>query len=134
MPYRATLVSILMALAIAASPGPPMLTVRLYPLHASSEHGTATITQRGSGLIITILVTGTPSGASQQFVHFHRGTCEHIAVPAVYELEPIRNGRSTTELTDIGFETLIHGEYSIVVHETLSHGSPHVACGTVAGA
>jgi len=111
----------------------PTFTLRLYPLHASNEHGTATITQRGSGLIITILVTGAPSGAPQ-FVHFHRGTCEHIASPAVYELEPIRNGHSTTQLTDVGFEALMHGEYAIVIHETLSHSSPHVACGTVAGA
>ncbi|MGC9991643.1 MAG: hypothetical protein ABSD52_04465 [Candidatus Cybelea sp.] len=134
MPYRARLVSILMTLAIAASPGPPTLTVSLYPLHGSNERGTATITQRGSGLIITIHVTGTTSGASPQFAHFHRGTCEHIATPTVYELEPIRNGQSTTQLTDIGFEALIHGEYSIVIHKTLSHGSPHVSCGTVAGA
>jgi|SRR5579862_7825040 len=134
MPYRAMLVSMLLALTIAASPGPPTLTVPLHPLHASNERGTATIAQRGSGLIITIRVTGTPSGASPQFVHFHRGTCEHVAAPTVYELEPIRNGRSTTQLTDIGFEALIHGEYSIVIHATSSPSSPHVACGTVAGA
>jgi hypothetical protein len=133
MPYRTLLLSILMTLTIAASPGPATLTLTLYPLHGSNERGTATIAQRGSGLIVTIVVTGVPSGATQ-FAHFHRGTCEHIAASTVYELEPIRNGRSTTHLTDIGFEALVHGEYSIVVHQTTSHDSPHVACATVAGA
>ena len=118
--------------AIAAS-APPTIKLDLLPLHGSRERGTATLTPRGTGLIISIEVVGAGSGATQ-FAHFHRGTCEHIESPAVYELQPVRNGRSTTTLETVSLDSLIHGTYSILIHKTLSHTSPHVACGTVAGA
>ena len=119
--------------ALGATPGPQTLDIRLDPLGASREHGKATLLQRGSGLMVTVVVTGGPTGVSQ-FAHFHKGACEHIAAATVYELNPIRNGHSTTLLTDVSFGDLVRGTYSIVIHKTSSHGSPHVACGTISGA
>lgn len=110
---------------------PPTITPHLLPLHGSSERGTATLTPLGTGLIIAIKMVGA---AHPQYAHFHRGTCEHIEATAVYELQPIRNGRSTTTLTTVSLDMLLHGTYSILIHEALSHASPHVACAAVAGA
>jgi hypothetical protein len=130
---RAALICLAFTLALGATPGPQTLDIRLNPLGASREHGTATLVQHGSGLVVTVVVTGGASGVVQ-FAHFHRGTCEHIAASTIYELNPIRNGHSTTLLVDVGFEDLLHGTYSVVIHKTLSHASPHVACGTISGA
>jgi hypothetical protein len=130
---RAALICLGFTLALGATPGPLTLDVRLDPLGGSREHGKATLVQHGSGLIVTVDVTGGASGVTQ-YAHFHRGTCEHIAASTTYELNPIRNGHSTTLLMDVGLEDLLHATYSVVIHKTSSHSSPHVACGMISGA
>lgn len=130
--FRAPAIVLTLAAAlIAATPLQP-LKVRLYPLKGSHEAGTATIVQRGSNVIVTIEVTGMGSG-SVQFAHLHRGTCEHIEAPTMYELKPVTGGHSTTRLSDITLATFSRATYSILIHKSASHSAPHVACGTISG-
>lgn len=130
---RTIVIGLTLAGATAAL-APSTIEVRLSPMHGSGEHGVATLTPRGTGLIVSIVMAGTKPGAPAQFAHFHRGTCEHVESPSVYELQPVRNGRSTTTLEAVSLDMLLHGTYSILIHETLSHTSAHVACGTISGA
>lgn len=129
---RAIVIGLTLTGVIAASP-PPAINVNLVPLHGSGERGKATLMARGTGLVITIEMVGAGPGATQ-FAHFHRGTCEHVESPAVYELQPVHNGRSTTTLETVSLEMLLHGTYSILIHKTSAHTSAHVSCGTIAGA
>lgn len=129
---RAIAIGLTLTVALAVS-SPPTIKLDLLPLHGSGEHGTATLTPHGTSLIISIQMVGLPP-ETIQYAHFHKGTCEHIESPVVYELQPIRNGRSTTTLESVSLDMLLRGTYSILIHKTSSHTSPHVACGTVAGA
>jgi hypothetical protein len=131
---RFTLVAGLFALAVGAAPGGQVLKVRIFPINGSSESGMATLTPRGTDVVISIAVAGLQPGVREQFAHLHKGTCEHVAAPTIYVLQPVRNGRSTTRLQDVGLEKLIHGTYSVLIHASSSPNSAHVACGTVSGA
>lgn len=133
MLFRGAVAAATFAVAIAATPESQTLKVRLYPMYGSAVRGTATIVQRGTDVLVNIDLVGTARGTAQ-FAHLHRGTCEHVAASTVYELQPIRNGRSTTRLTDVDIVVFTHRTYSILIHKTLSRGSAHVACGTISGA
>lgn len=130
---RTLLFFALLPLLAAASRSTQPMQVRLSPMNGSGLHGIASLTPRGSGLVVTIVLYGTAVQGGARFAHFHRGTCERVSSPAMYVLEPVRNGRSTTRLPDVGLEQLVHGTYSVLIHASLSHASPHVACGTIAG-
>ncbi|HLI96882.1 MAG TPA: hypothetical protein VKT72_12445 [Candidatus Baltobacteraceae bacterium] len=119
---------------IAASPPLQPVEVRLSPMGGSGVRGLATLTPRGTGIIVTIVLYGPQAKGQVRFAHFHRGTCERVSSPTMYVLAPIRNGRSTTRLLDVGLEQLLHGTYSVLVHASSSRVSKHVACGTIAGA
>lgn len=132
--FRAPVIVVTLAVVLAATTQLRPLNVRLYALNGSHEHGTATIVQRGSNVIVTIEVTGAEAGTESQFAHLHRGTCEHIEAPTMYVLEPVRNGHSTTRITDVTLATFTRATYSILIHKTASHSASHVACGTISGA
>lgn len=124
----------LTAVWIGAAPQLQPLKVRLYAVNGSHEAGVATIVQRGSNVIITIDVTGAQTGSASQFAHLHRGTCEHIEAPTMYELQPVVGGHSKTRIPDVTLATFTRATYSILIHKSASHSAPHVACGTISGA
>jgi hypothetical protein len=103
-------------------------TIPLRSQYGFRQHGEAVLTETGRNLTIAITVNMTP-GEAPEFVHIHRGSCAHLGSPMSYDLEPIRNGRSTTVLQNAGFASFAGGPYSIVVHRTLAHVSMHIACG-----
>lgn len=134
LPYRGrmlcrTAVFIATSLAmVSAAPAAQTRTVLLYSLHGFHERGMATVSQRGHDVVVRITMTGMPAEAPPEFAHIHTGTCAHLGTRAPYELEPIRDGRSTTVLKNLDMSTLTRGSYAIAIHQTLAHVSLHIAC------
>jgi hypothetical protein len=132
--YRISAWSVLLALLTAtlATAQTQTVKVALLPVDGSRIHGTAILTPRGTDLFVSIVVQGANDGA--HFAHFHRGTCEHVEAAAMYLLNSVRGGRSTTRLRDISLQRLVHGTYSVLIHAGSSQASRHAACGTISGA
>lgn len=109
-------------------------TVSLHPQHASHEHGTATLTQEGADLIVSIAVRDMPGSGAPEFAHIHHGRCGDLGSATSYDLQPIRDGRSKTKLKNVSLATFAAAPYSIAIHQTLAHVSHHIACGGPIGA
>jgi len=128
MRYRALAAVVIPLLVMSPAVAATTHTIPLRPQYGERQHGEAVLTQTGRNLTVVITVNMTP-GEAPEFVHIHRGSCAHLSAPASYDLEPIRNGRSTTVLQNAGFASFAAGPYSIAVHRTLAHVSMHIACG-----
>lgn len=118
-----------LAASTTASAAQGSETIVLHARQGSGEHGTATLTQRGSDLVVVIAVSGFPRNGTPQAAHLHTGTCEHLGTKRPYELNPVVNGRSTTTLHGADLDALGRAGDSISIHKLLANISLHVACG-----
>ncbi len=104
-----------------------------FPMHAvgsSGESGTATIAKNSDGkLVVTVTLTGEPSGASQP-AHIHPGTCDKLDPVPKAVLSNVVDGKSVTTLPAPA--TPMTGARSIVVHKgSGADMSTYVACGEI---
>lgn len=103
------------------------ITVTLNEQNDSGEYGTATLTEVGGQVMVSISMIGSPTGVSQP-AHIHTGICPDVG-GVVHSLEfPLNGGSETTLATT--FEELRSGlPLAINIHKSVPEASVYTACG-----
>ena len=109
----------------AASP----VTVHLTAENKSGQSGTATLTQKGSSVVVTVTMTGIPSGVAEP-THIHSGTCAKLDPAPKYPLTNSVDGTTTTTIPNVTLASLTGGNYAINLHNA-KNLSIYVACGDI---
>lgn len=97
--------------------------------NGSGESGTATLKQSGSGIVVTVSISGGSSTA--QPAHIHEGTCAHLNPAPKYPLNSVVKGKSTTTLPNMKLSSLETGGFAINVHKSLKAIKTYVSCGDI---
>lgn len=116
-------------IAFAQSPAPKAAPVTLHAQNSSGESGSATLTQSGSDVVVSVHITG--SGSTAQPIHIHEGTCAKLNPKPAYPLTTVQDGASTTTLKNMTVSQLETGAYAINVHKSTSDPGTYVACGDI---
>ncbi len=103
------------------------LTVTLSEQNDSGQSGSATLTQDGGDVTVTLTTTGFTEGVSQP-AHIHSGTCEELG-SALYSLENVENGSSETVLEISLGEILANLPLAVNVHKSADESDVYTACG-----
>jgi hypothetical protein len=96
--------------------------------NGSNEDGTATLTQQGSDVLVTISVsngTTTPQPA-----HIHTGSCANLG-GVKYPLTNVVNGKSTTTVKNVELSSLQTGGFAINVHKSAADLATYTSCGDI---
>ncbi len=109
----------------AASP----VTVHLMAQNGSGQSGTATLTQNGSDVVVSVTMSGVPSGVAEP-AHIHPGTCAKLNPSPKYPLTNATLGTTTTTIHNVQLSSLLGGNYAINVHNA-KNLSIYVACGDI---
>jgi Cu/Zn superoxide dismutase len=136
--YRTALaVSLLVALggtAFAAA-GKGMMSettsvkVTMNAQHNSKESGTATLTQKGKDVVVTISLS---NAKGTQPAHIHPGTCAKLNPSPKYMLSNVVNGKSTTTVKNLDLDELWeHGPFAVNVHKSTKDLKTYVSCGDI---
>lgn len=119
--------------AIADTPSssamPASLTIPIKAQNGSGETGSATLTQKGSDVLVTISLAG--GGSDAQPVHIHPGTCATLDPAPKYPLTSIVDGKSVSTVKGVNLTDLETGAFAINVHKSTSDLKTYVACGDI---
>ncbi|MGH7328928.1 MAG: hypothetical protein ACRENA_02175 [Vulcanimicrobiaceae bacterium] len=131
----AAIVSLCALPAISLAQGSMMsagntVTVDLKPQNNSGESGTATLTQKGDDILVTVKMT-KPTSANQP-IHIHPGQCGPSLNPKPkYPLKNVMDGASTTTLPNMKLSDIETGDFAINVHKSTDEVGTYVACGDI---
>jgi len=97
-------------------------------LNNSGQVGTVTLFRRGASTRAVVELHGTEPGRVQS-VRIYRGpSCDDLAPKPQYFLSDLRNGRSVSTVK-APEETLLSGNYNVVVFSSNTSGAHSTACG-----
>ena len=103
-------------------------TFKIKAQNGSGESGTATLTQKGSSVVVKLALI---DGTGMQPAHIHKGTCAKLDPNPAYPLMTVSDGKSTTTLHDMKLSTLTAGGFAINVHKSTTDIKDYVACGSL---
>jgi CHRD domain len=106
----------------------PTVTVPMKAENGSGEDGTATLTQSGGALTVTISIPSGPT--TPQPAHIHTGSCANLG-GVKYPLTNVVSGKSTTTLKDLTLASVQTGGFAINVHKSTSDLGTYVSCGDI---
>jgi hypothetical protein len=115
----------------ASSMSSAMTSIKV-PLHAqngSGQNGTATLTQKGPDIVVTVSITN--GSALPQPDHIHPGTCAKLNPVPKYPLANVVDGKSTTVLKNMQLASLETGGYAINVHKSVAQIAIYTSCGNI---
>jgi Cu/Zn superoxide dismutase len=104
------------------------VTVTMKAENGSGEDGTATLTQKGDDVMVTIDVkngTTTPQPA-----HIHDGTCAKLG-GVHYPLTNVVSGKSASTVKNTKLSDLETGAFAINVHKSADDLGTYVSCGDI---
>jgi Cu/Zn superoxide dismutase len=105
------------------------VSVSLHAQNGSNENGTATLTQHGADIVVTISATG--GTVTPQPAHIHQGTCAKLNPAPKYPLSNVVNGKSTTTLKSMTLASLETGGFAINIHKSAADLPHYVSCGDI---
>lgn len=106
-------------------------TVKMGAQNGSGQTGTATIVDKGTGVLVTVTVSNEPKGASEP-THIHLGTCSKLNPAPWKPLSNTVNGVSTTTVPGVTVAQLTgKTKYAINLHKSLKQLSVYVSCGGI---
>lgn len=106
-------------------------TVKMGAQNGSGQNGTATIVNKGSGVLVTVTVSNEPKGASEP-AHIHAGTCSKLNPAPWKPLSNVVNGVSTTTVPGVTVAQLTgKTKYAINVHKSAAMLKVYVSCGGI---
>jgi hypothetical protein len=106
-------------------------TVKMGAQSGSGQTGTATIVDKGSGVLVTLTVSNEPKGASEP-AHIHEGTCSKLNPAPWKPLSNVVKGVSTTTVPGVTVAQLTGKEkYAINVHKSAAMLKVYVSCGGI---
>jgi hypothetical protein len=104
------------------------VTVPMKAENGSNEDGTATLTQKGDDVLVTISLKNASSTA--QPAHVHTGPCSTLG-GVVDPLSNVVDGKSTTTLKNTKLDSLRTGGFAINVHKSAADIATYVSCGDI---
>lgn len=113
-----------------AQPSPSelmMKTISIDEQNESSESGTAILTEKDGKVIVTLNMTGAPSGVAQP-VHIHVGSCPKPGI-VTYPLTDVTDGKSETTIDVSLIELKAKLPLAINVHKSAAQLNLYVSCG-----
>jgi hypothetical protein len=105
------------------------LKVTMQAQNGSKEDGTATLTQKGKNVLVSIQLNNAPKEA--QPAHIHPGTCAKLNPSPKYPLSNVVNGKSTTMINNVDLDKLMSGQFAINVHKSTKDLKTYVSCGDI---
>lgn len=96
--------------------------------NGSGEDGTATLSQNGDSLVVTIALTNGTT--APQPAHIHTGSCATLG-GIKYPLTNVVDGKSTTTLKGVTLASVQTGGLAINVHKSTSDLGTYVSCGDI---
>jgi len=111
----------------AASPA-PSFQVKLLPQHGSKIGGEASIVHDSAprAVVVTIVLDGVFIPENEYPAGVYEGSCSALSSPPAYKLNPVKGGRSVTNLH---VKQHMAETYSIAVFDTA--GTKTTSCGTL---
>lgn len=103
-------------------------TITMKAQNGSGEDGTATLTQSGADLTVTISIPSGPT--TPQPAHIHTGSCADLG-GVKYPLTNVVSGKSTTTLKGVSLASVQTGGFAINVHKSASDLGTYVSCGDI---
>ena len=125
----------LAAVVNAASPvtanGAPAAseTIAMHGLGGSGQNGTATITDRGGKVIVSVHIANEPASASEPS-HVHFGKCPSIKAIPAYNVGPILNGEAKSVVA-LNWTMINSGKYVVMVHKSSAAMGTYVSCANI---
>lgn len=116
---------------VTSSPEPTgrEIVINLEEQNNSSESGTATISEEGGKVMVSLNLTGAPTNIAQP-AHIHVGKCPKPDA-VKYPLTSVMNGDSATTL-DITLDQLLSElPLAVNVHKSSAQANIYVACGDI---
>ena len=110
-------------------PASASVTIQMNQLNNSGQNGTATLTQIGDKVSVSVHVNGEPSAASEP-AHVHFGRCPVIKAIPAYNVGPVVGGRATS-VVDLTWKEINSGKYVLNVHESAAQLGNYVSCGNI---
>jgi Cu/Zn superoxide dismutase len=104
-------------------------TIAMHALNNSGQTGTATITDVGGKVLVTVSLTGEPSGASEP-AHVHFGRCPKIKAVPAYNVGPILHGKGS-DVVQLTWAEINSGKFAVNVHKSASDMGTYVSCGNI---
>jgi len=104
-------------------------TVAMHALNSSGQNGTATITDVGGKVLVSVRLTGEPSGASEP-AHVHFGRCPNIKAVPAYNVGPILHGKGS-DIVQLTWAEINSGKYAVNVHKSALQMGTYVSCGNI---
>ena len=107
-------------------------TIAMHGLNGSGQDGTATITDVGGKVLVSVSITGEPASASEPS-HVHFGHCPKIKAVPAYNVGPIVRGKGQ-DVVALSWTEINSGKYVINVHKSSADMGTYVSCGNIGGA
>ncbi|HXW76677.1 MAG TPA: hypothetical protein VEJ20_04630 [Candidatus Eremiobacteraceae bacterium] len=125
----ALIASAVLSVGAAQGGASTTVTIPMKSLNGSGQDGTATLTQVGDKVSVSVTLTNEPSGASEP-AHVHLGHCPRInAVPA-YNVGPVVGGKATS-VVDLTWAEITSGKYVLMTHESTAMLGMYMSCGDI---
>jgi Cu/Zn superoxide dismutase len=105
------------------------ITIAMHELNNSGQNGTATITDMGGEVRVTVSVAGEPESASEPS-HVHFGRCPKIKAIPAYNVGPILKGKATS-VVGLTWTEINSGKYVVMLHESAAALGTYVSCGNI---
>lgn len=108
---------------------PTIITVPLVEQNNSGENGTATLTEEGGKITVSVSLVGAPARNTQP-AHIHSGACPNPGA-VLYPLTNITNGNSTSTLNTTMVQLQQQLPLAVNVHTSAAETGIYVACGNI---
>ncbi len=104
-------------------------TIAMHALSGSGQNGTATITDLGGNVRVSVSIGGEPASASEP-AHVHLGRCPNIKAVPAYNVGPIVHGKGA-DVVKLTWAEINSGKYAVNVHKSASDMGTYVSCGNI---
>ena len=106
------------------------LTIKMVAQNGSKQDGTATITDKGTGIVVSVKLTNAPAASSEP-AHIHKGTCATLDPVPWKPLKNVVGGTAQSTVPGVTIAMLQKAKYAINVHKSLNDLKTYVSCGDI---
>jgi hypothetical protein len=105
------------------------ISVKLEAMNNSGQTGSATLMPEGDQTKVVILLSNAPAGVAQP-AHIHLGRCDNLDKAPKWQLEAVKDGKSTT-LVPASLDTILKDKVAINIHKSAAEAQIYVSCGNI---
>jgi hypothetical protein len=113
----------------ASGAAPASKTIAMHGLNGSGQDGTATITDQGGKVLVSVRIANEPASASEPS-HVHFGKCPTIKAIPAYNVGPILDGKGKSVVA-LSWATINSGKHVVMVHKSSAEMGSYVSCANI---